>query len=157
MSITEQQLEEAAIGWFGELGWRYVNGPDIAPDGDQPARSDYRQVVLRERLLAALSRINPHIHTAALEQAAHELLTVSEPLLIARNRRMHRLLLAGIPVEFSVGDEKRRDLVNLIDFANPRNNDFLLVSQFSVTGALYTCRPDLVGFVNGLPWVVVDL
>jgi type I restriction enzyme R subunit len=41
--------------------------------------------------------------------------------------------------------------------STPENNDFLLVSQFSVTGALYTCRPDLVGFVNGLPWVVIEL
>ena len=119
MSITEQQLEDTAIGWFGELGWHHVNGPDMAPDGDSPARTDYRQVVLRDHLLAVLARINPQIPAAALEQAAHELLTVSEPLLIARNRRVHRLLLAGIPVEFSVGDEKRSDLVNLIDFANP--------------------------------------
>ena len=44
-----------------------------------------------------------------------------------------------------------------MDWENPANNDFLLVSQFSVTGALYTCRPDLVGFVNGLPLVVIEL
>lgn len=93
MSITEQQLEDAAIGWFGALGWQYASGPDIAPDGDSPARSDYRQVVLRERLLAALARINPHIPATALEQAAHELLTVSKPLLVARNRCVHRRLL----------------------------------------------------------------
>lgn len=157
MSITEQQLEDAAIGWFGELGWRYVNGPDIAPDGDTPARTDYRHVVLREGLLAAMARINPHIPAAALEQAAHELLTVNEPLLIARNRRVHRLLLAGIPVEFAVGDEKRTDLVNLIDFANPRNNGFLLVSQFTVTGSKQPRRPDLAAFVNGLPLAVIEL
>ena len=45
----------------------------------------------------------------------------------------------------------------MIDWGHPANNDFLLVSQFSVTGALYTCRPDLVGFVNGLPLVVIEL
>ncbi|RCI76177.1 type I restriction endonuclease subunit R, partial [Pseudomonas aeruginosa] len=157
MSVNEQQLEDAAIGWFGELGWQYVNGPDIAPDGDSPARTDYRQTVLRERLLAALSRINPHVPAAALEQAAHELLTVSEPLLIARNRRVHRLLLSGIPVEFSEGEEKRTDLVNLIHFANPRNNDFLLVSQFTVAGTKQPRRPDLVAFVNGLPLAVIEL
>ncbi len=157
MSITEQQLEDAAIGWLGELGWQYVNGPDMAPDGDSPARTDYRQVVLRDHLLAALARINPHIPAAALEQAAHELLTVSEPLLIARNRRVHRLLLAGIPVEFSIGDEKRSDLAQFIDFANPRNNDFLLVSQFTVTGTKQPRRPDLVAFVNGLPLAVIEL
>lgn len=155
--LNEQRLEALAITWFHVLGWRHVHGPDIAPDGDSPARTDYRQVVLRERLLVALARINPHIPAAALEQATHELLTVSEPLLIARNRRVHRLLLAGIPVEFSVGDEKRSDLVNLIDFANPRNNDFLLVSQFTVTGTKQPRRPDLVAFVNGLPLAVIEL
>ncbi|WP_334109278.1 type I restriction endonuclease, partial [Methylobacillus sp.] len=157
MSITEQQLETAAIGWFGELGWQVANGPDIAPDSDHPARTDYRQVVLREHLLAALARINPHIPVAAMEQAAHELLTVSEPLLIARNRRVHRLLLAGISVEFAVGEGKKTDLVQFIDFANPRNNDFLLVSQFTVTGTKQPRRPDLVAFVNGLPLAVIEL
>ena len=161
MSITEQQLEDAAIGWFGDLGWQSINGPNIAPDGEQPACTDYRQVVLHERLLAALSRINPHIPAVALEQAAHELLTVSEPLLIARNRRVHRLLLAGIPVEFSPEgekrDEKRSDLVDLIDFAEPRNNDFLLVGQFTVSGTKQPRRPDLVAFVNGLPLAVIEL
>src|SRR5690606_20257539 len=124
--VNEQRLEELCLEWFQAIGWRFEAGPDLAPDGEQPARTDYRQVVLRERLLLALARVNPSIPTAALEQAAHELLTVSEPLPIARNRRVHRLLLAGIPVEFSIGDEKRNDLVNLIDFAEPRNNDFLL-------------------------------
>ncbi|HDQ7469682.1 TPA: type I restriction endonuclease subunit R, partial [Pseudomonas aeruginosa] len=157
MNISEQQLEDLCIAWFSELSWSYKSGPDIAPNGDWPARSDYRQIVLRERLLAALARINTHIPAAALEQATHALLTVSDPLLIARNRRVYRLLLSGIPVEFSVGDEKRSDLVNLIDFANPRNNDFLLVSQFTVTGTKQPRRPDLVAFVNGLPLAVIEL
>lgn len=157
MSITEQQLEDAAIGWFGKLGWHHVHGPAIAPDGDQPARSDYRQTVLREHLLRALARINPHIPAAALEQAAHELLTVHEPLLITRNRRVHGLLLAGVSVEFAQGDFKKTDLVRFIDFANPRNNDFLLVSQFTVTGTKQPRRPDLVAFVNGLPLAVIEL
>jgi type I restriction enzyme R subunit len=47
--------------------------------------------------------------------------------------------------------------VRIIEWEQPTNKDFLLVSQFSVTGALYTCRPDLVGFVNGLPLVVIEL
>ncbi|KKW68758.1 DEAD/DEAH box helicase [Lampropedia cohaerens] len=157
MSITEQQLETAAIGWFGELGWQYANGPDIAPDSDHPARTDYRQVVLREHLLAALAHINPQIPAAALEQAAHELLTISEPLLIARNRRMHRLLLSGVTVEFAEGEGKKTDLVQFIDFANPANNDFLLISQFTVTGTKQPRRPDLVAFVNGLPLAVIEL
>src|SRR5471032_2130595 len=155
--ITEQQLERASLVWFSDLGWQHADGPDIAPDGGNPARTDYRQVILHERLLAALARINPNIPVSALEQATHELLTVSEPLLIARNRRVHRLLLTGIPVVFSVGEEKCSDLVNLIDFVEPRNNEFLLVSQFTVTGTKQLRRPDLVAFVNGLPLAVIEL
>jgi len=155
--MNEQQLEDLCIGWFQETGWQFVHGPDIAPDGANPARADYRQVILRDRLLAALARINPHIPAAALEQAAHELLTVSEPLLIARNRRVHRLLLSGVGVKWSVGDDKKSDLVQFIDFANPHNNDFLLVSQFTVTGSKQPRRPDLVAFVNGLPLAVIEL
>jgi type I restriction enzyme, R subunit len=155
--ITEQELENHVIFWFRETGWQHVQGLNVAPDGGSYARADYRQVILYERLLVALSRINPHIPTTALEQAAHELLTVSEPMLIARNRRVHHLLLTGISVEFPVGDEKRSDLVNLIDFAGPRNNDFLLVSQFTVTGTKQLRRPDLVVFINGLPLAVIEL
>ncbi len=47
--------------------------------------------------------------------------------------------------------------LRVVDWEHPEQNDFLLVSQFSVVGNLYTCRPDLVGFVNGLPWVVIEL
>ena len=70
----------------------------------------------------------------------------------------------GIEGEGRGGDGSRRESggqrterVRVIDWENPAANDFLLVSQFSVTGALYTCRPDLVGFVNGLPLVVIEL
>ena len=52
---------------------------------------------------------------------------------------------------------RRGERLRVMDWEQPLNNDFLLVSQFSVTGALYTCRPDLVGFVNGLPFVVIEL
>jgi type I restriction enzyme R subunit len=52
---------------------------------------------------------------------------------------------------------QKTERLRVIDWEHPANNDFLLVSQFSVTGALYTCRPDLVGFVNGLPLVVIEL
>jgi len=47
--------------------------------------------------------------------------------------------------------------LRVVNWEHPENNDFQLVSQFSVTGSLYICRPDLVGFVNGLPWVVIEL
>jgi type I site-specific restriction-modification system R (restriction) subunit len=76
----------------------------------------------------------------------------------AANPEVYVLLKEGIKV--SVPDRERggqkTERVRVIDWENPAANDFLLVSQFSVTGVLYTCRPDLVGFVNGLPLVVIE-
>ena len=155
--LNEQHLEELCLGWFQEVGWRAAHGPDIAPDSNTPERTDYRQVVLRERLLTALSRINPHIPATALEQAVHALQTVSEPQMVVRNRSVHRLLLNGVLVEFSVGDEKKADLVQFIDFAQPSNNDFLAVTQFTITGTKKPRRPDVIAFVNGVPLAVVEL
>ncbi|MEF9386925.1 type I restriction endonuclease subunit R [Ralstonia solanacearum species complex bacterium KE056] len=155
--LNEQQLEERCLGWFQEAGWRFAHGPDIAPDSSAPERTDYRQVVLRERLLATLARINPHIPASALEQAAHALQTVSEPQMVVRNRSVHRLLLNGMLVEFVAGDEKKTDWVRFIDFAQPSNNDFLVVNQFTVTGTKQPRRPDVIAFVNGLPLAVVEL
>ncbi len=83
--LNEQRLEELCLGWFQEAGWRVAPGPDIAPDGGAPERTDYRQVLLRERLLTSLARINPQMPPAALEQAVHALQSVSEPQMVVRN------------------------------------------------------------------------
>ncbi|WP_434703724.1 type I restriction endonuclease subunit R [Pseudomonas sp. Z1-12] len=155
--LNEQQLEELCLNWFQQIGWRFAHGPDIAPDSSAPERTDYRQVVLRERLLAALARINPQIPAAALEQAVHALQTVSEPQMVLRNRSVHRLLLSGVAVEFEIGEQKKQDWVYFIDFAQPSNNDFLVVNQFTITGTRQPRRPDLIAFVNGLPLAVVEL
>ncbi|KFX62387.1 type I restriction endonuclease subunit R [Paraburkholderia fungorum] len=155
--VNEQQLEELCLGWFQESGWRFLHGLDIAPDSASPERTEYRQVILRERLLAALVRINPHIPRSALEHAAHTLLTVSEPQMAVRNRNVHRLLLTGVQVEFAAGEQKKTDLVHFIDFAEPSNNDFLVVNQFTVTGTKQPRRPDIIAFINGLPLAVIEL
>ena len=157
--LNEQQLEDQCIAWFQQAGWRYAHGPDIAPEGGQAERADYRQVVLRDRLLAALARINPQIPAAALEEAAQTLLRVSEPLAVVRNRAVHRLLVGGVEVAFPKpdGEGKTTDLASLIDFNNPANNEFLVVNQFTVQGSKQPLRPDLVAFINGLPVAVIEL
>jgi len=131
------------------------------------------EVVLVVRLRAALTRLNPALPPEAIATAVDELTRDRSAMsLEAANREVYRLLKEGIPV--SVPDDgyppdaltpgpsprgrggQTTERLRLIDWAHPENNDFLLVSQLSVTGNLYTCRPDLVGFVNGLPWVVIE-
>ncbi len=155
--INEDQLEQLCLQWFSESGYEYAGGPDIAPDGERPERADYRQVVLTGRLLTALQKINPHIPLSVLEEAAISITKPESPVLIHNNRTFHRLLLEGIPVEYSDGDDTRHDHAQLIDFNNFRNNQFLVVNQFTIQGVKLNRRPDVVVFINGLPIVVIEL
>lgn len=155
--ITEDQLEQICLEWFREGCYEYAFGPDIAHDGESPERVDYRQVVLPGRLLVAMQKINPHIPVAVLEEAALAVTKPESPVLIHNNRAFHRLLLEGVPVEYSDGDDTRSDHAQLIDFNNFRNNQFLVVNQFTIQGTRMNRRPDVVVFVNGLPIAVIEL
>ena len=155
--ITEDQLEQICLEWFREGGYEYAFGPDIAHDGEAPERTDYRQVVLAGRLLSAMRKINSHIPLAVLEEAVLSITKPESPVLIHNNRTFHRLLLEGVPVEYSDGDETRHDHAQLIDFNNFRNNQFLVVNQFTIQGTRINRRPDVVIFVNGLPIALIEL
>lgn len=155
--ITEDQLEQLTLTWFQDCGWEYCHGPDIAPDGDNPERVDYKQVMLPGRLLDSLRRINPGIPQPNLEEALHLAMKLHEPSLIQSNRSFHEAMTEGIPVEIEKDGEKRGDRVRLIDFENPENNRFLVVNQFTVQGTKQPRRPDLVCFINGIPVAVIEL
>ena len=161
-AYTEDQLvEQPAIGLFAELGWHTVVAmEEIFGAGGTLGREASGEVVLVSRLRAALTRLNPALPPEAITAAVDELTRDRSAMsLEAANREVYLLLKEGIKV--SVPDKERggqkTERLRVIDWEHPENNDFLLVSQFSVTGVLYTCRPDLVGFVNGLPLVVIEL
>lgn len=161
-AYTEDQLvEQPAIGLFAMLGWQTVSAMEETFGASSTlGRETKGEVVLVERLRAALCKLNPALPTEAIQSAIDELtLDRSARSLEAANREVYTLLKEGITV--SVPDHEqggqKTERLHVVDWEHPEKNDFLLVSQFSVTGALYTCRPDLVGFVNGLPWVVIEL
>lgn len=155
--INGDQLEQLCLDWFRDGGFEYAYGPEIGHEGNSPERVDYRQVVLTSRLLDTIKRINPQIPQSALEEAAHVVAKPDHPSLIQNNRAFHRLLTDGIKVQFNKGDEKMTDHVQLIDFQNPDNNQFLVVNQFMVQGTKMNRRPDVVMFINGLPIAVIEL
>ena len=72
--MTEDQLEQEALGWLAESGYQVLYGPDLAPDGATPERADYRQVVLVDRLRDAIARLNPGIPNVAREDALKQVL-----------------------------------------------------------------------------------
>ncbi len=161
-AYTEDQLvEQPAIGLFADLGWTTVSAMEETFGATGTLQRETKgDAVLVARLRAALERLNPALPSEAIATAIDDLTRDRSAMsLEAANRETYLLLKEGIKV--SVPDREhggqKTERLQVIDWEQPTNNDFLLVSQFSVTGALYTCRPDLVGFVNGLPLVVIEL
>lgn len=155
--INEDQVEQLALEWFKELGYDYYHGYDIAPDSETPQRANYQEVLLSNRLHTALTKLNPTLPVTAIDEAIHLLKKPQHATLIQNNRAFHQMLLQGISVEVKNGDETRGDVVKLIDFENPANNDFLVVNQYTIKGTKGNRRPDLVVFINGLPVSVIEL
>ncbi|OIQ83224.1 type-1 restriction enzyme R protein [mine drainage metagenome] len=168
--MTEDQLEQEALGWLADVGYTVLHGPDIAPDkvngeagegalghGDHAERADYRQVLLPFRLRESITRLNPGIPTHAREDAIHQVLDLGIPSQLSANRRFHQLLVAGVPVEYQLDGETRGDFVRLVDWANPAHNEWLAINQFSIKGPHHTRRPDIILFVNGLPLVLLEI
>ena len=161
-TYTEDRLvEQPAVSLFSRLGWKTLSAmEETFGAGGTLGRETKGEAVLTERLRAALCKFNPSLPSAAINNAVDELTRDRSAMsLEAANREVYALLKNGIAVsvpDYEQGGQKTERL-RVVDWREPQNNNFLLVSQFSVTGALYTCRPDLVGFVNGLPWAVIEL
>ena len=157
-TLSESDVEEAALTWLVELSWQVAHGPDIAPDTPNAERHDYGQVVLERRLLDALGELNPGLPSEALDDAFRKLTRPEGATLETRNRAFHRMLVEGVTVEHRANDGAVRGTqARVVDFDNPATNDWLAVNQFTVTENRNTRRPDVVLFVNGLPLGVIEL
>lgn len=156
--LSEAEIESALLEHLGHLGYLIEIEEKIGPDGLFPERESYSEVILRKRLLDAVSTLNPHLPLHALEDAIKKLMQHEFPVLLDENRRIHKLLTEGIDVEYEGADGAvTASKVNIIDFDNPDNNDWLVVSQFVVINGQYNRRPDVVIFLNGLPIAVIEL
>ena len=181
--FSESIVEEAAIDWFGELGYSYLPGPEIAPDGQSPERTGFDSVVLQDRLYDALVRINPEIPSESIEEAVRIIVRTDSPNILLNNRKFHRFITDGLDVEIyepspqtllpkgegiytlpsplgrRAGDEgfRRYVKVKIFDFETPELNDWLVVNQFTMVENHVNRRPDLVVLVNGLPLGVIEL
>jgi len=155
--ITENVIENFCIELLQKQGYEYIYASDIAPNSDNPQRSSFEDVLLSARLSDAVARINPLIPHEAQQEAIKEIARIHSPELLANNETFHRMLTEGVKVSYQKGGDQRGDLVWLIDFANPENNNFVVVNQFTVIENGVNKRPDIVLFVNGLPLVVIEL
>ena len=157
-SFAESHVEEAALAWLSELGYGTANGLDIGPDGGKPERASYGDVLLVERLRAAIAKLNPTLSAETRAEVLAKLTQTVTPSVVEENRRLHRYVIEGVPIEVrradgSIGGEQ----VRLIDFDDPDANDWLAVNQYTVIENKANRRPDVVIFVNGMPLGVVEL
>jgi type I restriction enzyme R subunit len=159
---TEDSLvEQPAIGIFESLGWHAQNCyHETFGSGGTLGRADRTEVVLTVRLRQAIARLNPGIPTEAVEQAVEELGRDRSAMTpVNANREVYKLLKGGVKATYRDGDDGDETTVNVrvIDWDKPANNDYFLASQLWVFGGIYTRRADLVGFVNGIPLVFIEL
>ncbi|QNX04850.1 MULTISPECIES: type I restriction endonuclease subunit R [Acinetobacter] len=155
--MNETQLENLCLDWFTENGWEVVHGIDIALDSSNPLRKDYKQILLEADLKAAFERLNPHLPAGCFEQV---LLKLSKPEsldLVTNNRAFHRMLLEGVPVTYKKQDDWVHDHAFLVDFNHVHQNRFVAINQFTVLGAKQPRRPDIICFINGIPFAVLEL
>jgi type I restriction enzyme R subunit len=154
-------VEQPAIALLSTLGWESFNAYREFDHGVSPlGRETKAEVVLKTRLRLALLRLNPDVAIESIHQAIEELTRDrSRMSAVAANREIYLLLKNGarVSVVDPDGDGETVEVVRVVDWANSSNNDFLLCSQFWVTGEMHTRRADLVGFVNGLPLLFVEL
>ncbi len=155
--LTESTIEKFTIELLERLGYQYIYAPDIAHDGEKPERNSYEDVLLTERLQNAIRRINPKIPIDSQDEALKEIQRINSPELLANNEAFHRMLTEGINVSYQKEGHQRGDLVWLIDFETPENNEFIVANQFTVIENGNNKRPDVILFVNGIPLVVIEL
>ncbi|HDT5789949.1 TPA: type I restriction endonuclease subunit R [Staphylococcus aureus] len=156
--FNEDDLEQVALEWLQSLGYDYKKGNEISMTSLTPERKSDKDVVLHERLEKALRKINSDIHPRFIEKALHELTLEKSPNLLENNLTFHENLINGIEIE-DYDDEGQSivEIVKIIDFEYPQNNDFLAVNQLTIVNGDYKKRPDIVLFINGLPIVVIEL
>ncbi len=153
-------VEQPAIALLESLGWTHANlfAETFGEHGSEGRESEH-QVILTRRLRAALLRLNPGLADAAYAQAIEQISAErSTQLAVNANRDLYRLLKDGVKVSLPDAHGGQETVtLRVIDWSTPDNNEFFLASQMWVAGDMYRRRCDLLGFVNGLPLVFIEL
>lgn len=155
-SISENEIEEIALRYLQNMGYKHVLGTDISPDGIHPERQ-YNEVILVTRLRDAIDKLNPSISQDAKEDALKKVLRTDSPNPLINNENFHKYFTEGVDVEVRTANGIRGEKVYIVDFNNPEQNEFLAINQFTIIEGSSNKRPDIILFVNGLPLVVIEL
>lgn len=150
--INEDWFEQVIVEHLVDnLGYDHLYGPDVRRSSD-----DYRDVFLLDVLPDALARINKGLPSAAIDEAILKISNVEGGTLEQRNETFNDYLQSGVEVRHFDGEQDRDEIVRLLDFDDPGNNDFHVVNQWTFV-EYSEKRPDVIVFVNGMPLVMFEL
>ncbi len=153
-------IEKTAVKLFAELWGKENFANNYSGEFDAEfGRENDGEVVLMNYLKIALVKLNPKVSTEALNLAIDEIIKDRSAMsMVKANQELWQMYRDGVKVETeNKKGERQIENVKVIDWPNPKENHFMLVSQMWITGELHKRRPDLVGFINGLPLVLVEL
>ncbi|WP_237202184.1 type I restriction endonuclease subunit R [Rothia endophytica] len=157
-SFNENVVEQAALEYFDELDYTVVHGPDLAPGEPASERESYEDVILWGRLREAMRRINPGAIPALITEAVKTLRRAESQSAIDENARVHKLIVEGVPVEHRDAEGTLRTTrLQLVDFDDPSNNDWVAINQFTIVENGKNRRPDVLVMLNGLPVSLLEL
>ena len=156
----DQLVEQPAIALLASLGWETMECYNEFDQGSSPLGRETRsEVVLTRKLRTALERLNPDASCEAIDDAM-ETLTHSRATMSREeaNYEIYRLLKEGVKVTVTNpdGEGETDETLKVIDWEHPENNDFFLASQLWIAGEMHKRRPDAIGFINGLPLVLME-
>ncbi|KMK51314.1 restriction endonuclease HindVIIP subunit R [[Actinobacillus] muris] len=157
MHINENTIEQACLADFQAQGWNYTDGRTILADGENPWRERSNEVVFRPLLSEAVQRLNPQLPDSAVLEVVQQVCSISGANLAERNQALYRYLRSGVRVEYRQSDETKVDYARLVDFQQPNANRFDVINQLTIKGTKGNRRPDVIGYINGLPLVVIEL
>lgn len=148
--MTENEIELMAIEFFENLGYTHLHGQYLKD-------RNLREVLLKDKILKNLEKINPSLPYNAIEDAIKQVERIKSSELLSDNESFHKLLTEGVKVDIQKEGITRGEIVYLVDFDNISNNDFIVANQFTIIENHHNKRPDIILFVNGIPLVVIEL
>src|SRR5690625_1940937 len=147
----ETLVENRMIEQLQTLGYTYIQGQDL-----QEERTSQSEVVLMDRLTKTIKSLNPWLDDNNLNRVIRRITHMEATSVMEANQAFHDMLINKMSITQDLGTGRKNHTVQVIDFDNIENNDFIVTNQISYTHANVTNRPDLILYVNGLPLVVIE-
>ena len=144
---------------FHDLGWECVNAEHEQDDNKLLQRSSLEEVVIVKNLKPKLQSLNPQAPTKAIDQAIKFLVEDRHVMrTVVANKEIYDALKSGVKVSYLGEDgQQKTDRIKVVDWNDPSNNHFMVVRQMKISGSLGNRIPDLLGFVNGIPFLFIEL